>query len=429
MRTRRFARRRPLRRPARSRRRPPGRPGRGIPRHPRRQGRDRPPLRMAVGLGRQRVHAPCSAPRASAGCRCRRRRNTSCCPAADYPWWQDYQPVSYQLTTRRGDRAAFASMVQHLPRRRREDLRRRGGQPHGRRCLHRHRQRRIHLLRTTPIRRCRTGPTTSTTAGATATTTSPTTATGGRCRTASWSTCPTWRPSPRYVRGKLTGYLNDLVSLGVDGFRVDAAKHMPAGDLAAIVDPVTGDPYVFSEVIEGGSGEPDTGGVRRDRRRDRVPLRRRGRQRVPRRQPVQPEQPGRRRCGWAPATRWRSWTTTTPSATAGPSSPTRTAARYALAEAFMIAYPYGVPQVMSSFTFTDPEAGPPASSNGTTNAVTCGSGWACEHRWRTTANMVGAAQRRRPAPGSPTGGPTAPTRSRSAAAAPPSPPSTGPDPR
>ena len=42
---------------------------------------------------------------------------------------------------------------------------------------------------------------------------------------------------------------------------------------------------------------------------------------------------------------------------------------YALAEAFMIAYPYGVPQVMSSFTFTDPEAGPPAAGNGTTNAV------------------------------------------------------------
>ncbi|HWM03935.1 MAG TPA: alpha-amylase family glycosyl hydrolase, partial [Actinophytocola sp.] len=29
-----------------------------------------------------------------------------------YPWWQDYQPVSYQLNTRRGDRNAFASMVQ-----------------------------------------------------------------------------------------------------------------------------------------------------------------------------------------------------------------------------------------------------------------------------------------------------------------------------
>src|SRR5690349_23027063 len=37
-----------------------------------------------------------------------------------------------------------------------------------------------------------------------------------------------------YVRGKLDGYLNDLLGLGVDGFRVDAAKHIPVGDLQAI---------------------------------------------------------------------------------------------------------------------------------------------------------------------------------------------------
>jgi glycosidase len=29
-----------------------------------------------------------------------------------------------------------------------------------------------------------------------------------------------------YVRGKLAGYANDLLSLGVDGFRIDAAKRM-----------------------------------------------------------------------------------------------------------------------------------------------------------------------------------------------------------
>src|SRR5919107_1468430 len=28
-----------------------------------------------------------------------------------YPWWQDYQPVSYQLPSRRGNRAGFAAMV------------------------------------------------------------------------------------------------------------------------------------------------------------------------------------------------------------------------------------------------------------------------------------------------------------------------------
>jgi alpha-amylase len=61
---------------------------------------------------------------------------------------------------------------------------------------------------------------------------------------------------------------------------------------------------------------------------------------------------------------------------------------YGLAEAFMLAWPYGVPQVMSSFAFTDPDAGPPAAGNGTTRPVDCANGWVCEHRWRTTANMV-----------------------------------------
>ena len=36
-------------------------------------------------------------------------------PGSGYPWWQDYQPVSYQLTTRRGDRTAFAAMVRTCP--------------------------------------------------------------------------------------------------------------------------------------------------------------------------------------------------------------------------------------------------------------------------------------------------------------------------
>src|SRR6185312_3588457 len=62
---------------------------------------------------------------------------------------------------------------------------------------------------------------------------------------------------------------------------------------------------------------------------------------------------------------------------------------YYLAEAFMLAYPFGTPSVMSGFSFSSADQGPPASSNGTTTAVTCGTGWVCEHRMRTTANLVG----------------------------------------
>jgi alpha-amylase len=37
-----------------------------------------------------------------------------------------------------------------------------------------------------------------------------------------------------YVRGAIAGYLNTLLGYGADGFRVDAAKHIPAADLANI---------------------------------------------------------------------------------------------------------------------------------------------------------------------------------------------------
>lgn len=51
-----------------------------------------------------------------------------------------------------------------------------------------------------------------------------------------------------YVQGKIAGYLNDLLGLGVAGFRFDAAKHMPPADLAAILKLLDRKPYVVQEV-------------------------------------------------------------------------------------------------------------------------------------------------------------------------------------
>ncbi len=55
------------------------------------------------------------------------------------------------------------------------------------------------------------------------------------------------------VQAKIAGYLNDLISIGVAGFRVDAAKHFGAANLAAVRDQLTlvnGEkPYFASEVI------------------------------------------------------------------------------------------------------------------------------------------------------------------------------------
>jgi alpha-amylase len=52
-----------------------------------------------------------------------------------------------------------------------------------------------------------------------------------------------------------------------------------------------------------------------------------------------------------------------------------------MAVAFMLAYPYGYPLLMSSFFFDDQKEGSSLSG-------TCGNGWVCEHRWRQIYNMV-----------------------------------------
>ena len=46
---------------------------------------------------------------------------------------------------------------------------------------------------------------------------------------------PDLRVGSGYVRGKIAGYFNDLISLGVAGIRIDAAKHMWPGDIGAIL--------------------------------------------------------------------------------------------------------------------------------------------------------------------------------------------------
>ena len=62
------------------------------------------------------------------------------------------------------------------------------------------------------------------------------------------------------VQAKIRKYLQDLLNMGVKGFRIDAAKHMTAQDVAAILNGLTlpggGKPYIFQETIDVSSGEP-----------------------------------------------------------------------------------------------------------------------------------------------------------------------------
>ncbi|GGQ58878.1 carbohydrate-binding module family 20 domain-containing protein [Couchioplanes azureus] len=307
-------------------------------------------------------------------------------PGKGYPWWQDYQPVSYRLTSRRGDREAFAAMV---------------------RACH---AAGVKVYADAVVNHMAGGASTGPGSGGSAYSqyAYPAVPYGdgdfhhcGRNGTddiADWG--DRWeiqncelvdlsdlRTESPYVRGKLVAYLDDLVSLGVDGFRVDAAKHLSAADLAAVVDAVRGDPYVYSEVIEGGAGEPGPeeytgiGAVTEFRYGDVVG----GAFRDGKLSGLR-DLATRMRVGSGDAVAFVDNHDT--QRTGRASLTYRDGAPYALAEAFMIAWPYGVPQVMSSFTFGDPEAGPPTAGDGTTTAVSCGDGWQCEHRWRTTANMV-----------------------------------------
>lgn len=57
------------------------------------------------------------------------------------------------------------------------------------------------------------------------------------------------------VRASIVGYLEDLLSLGVAGFRIDAAKHMVPQDVAAIVAELPAGTVILQEVI-GAAGEP-----------------------------------------------------------------------------------------------------------------------------------------------------------------------------
>lgn len=65
------------------------------------------------------------------------------------------------------------------------------------------------------------------------------------------------------MRQKIVDYMNHLVSLGVAGFRIDAAKHMWPSDLEAIYGRINslssyhgfGDgarPFIYQEVIDFG---------------------------------------------------------------------------------------------------------------------------------------------------------------------------------
>ncbi|MFB7175390.1 carbohydrate-binding module family 20 domain-containing protein [Streptomyces sp. NPDC056254] len=189
-----------------------------------------------------------------------------------------------------------------------------------------------------------------------------------------------------HVRGRIAGYLNDLLSLGVDGFRIDAAKHMPAADLADIKSRLT-NPGVYwkLEAIHGageavqpseylGSGDVQEFRYARDLKRvfqseNLAYLKNFG-----------------EAWGYMPSARSGVFVDNHDTERVGDTLSYKDGSAYTLATVFTLAWPYGSPDVHSGYEWTDKDAGPP--NGGTVNAC-YSDGWKCQHAWREISSMVG----------------------------------------
>lgn len=320
------------------------------------------------------------------------------------PWWERYQPVSYTITGRSGDRAAFADMVS--------------------RC-----QAVGVDIYVDAVLNHMTGvyegvSTAGTTfgeydypglysfddfhhCGLTENDDIEIWDDPAQVRTCELVNLADLRTSTEKVQATLAGYLNDLVSLGVAGFRVDAARHMDPADLSAILERVEGDPVIYQEVLD---PDPPSWSA------DYYPM---GRvtefqysymvSDIFQEGTVARLLPGTEGAVWDAAS-------FLPSEQAfvfidnhdnqrghgggGGVVTYKDGRRHPLAMAFMLAYPYGQPRVMSSYAFEDDRQGPPTVDGEAIHRVygpdglgcsepEAPEGWVCEHRQPMVEAMVG----------------------------------------
>lgn len=191
-----------------------------------------------------------------------------------------------------------------------------------------------------------------------------------------------------YVRGKIADYLNDLIGMGVAGFRIDAAKHIPAADISNIVGRLAGHPYIFQEVISS-SNEPlqvqssqytYIGDVTEFNFTNTIGYYFKGNE------PIK---------NLSNIGVWSGWLASIDAVvfvenhdnqrqqTANIITYKDGANLNNLAHVFMLGWPYGYPKIMSSYEWSNGDQGPPSGA-----ANTCSNGWLCEHRNRSIANMV-----------------------------------------
>lgn len=336
-----------------------------------------------------------------------------------YPWWQRYQPVSYGLTSRSGDAAAFDDMVS--------------------RCA----AVGVDIYVDAVINHMSSQPSGTGSGGSTYTKYeyaglytradfhdpacvidgADYTTNAERVRTCELLGLSDLRTEADEVQDKIVAMLVDFVNRGVRGFRIDAAKHMGPSDIRAIIEKVGAAvgaekaPYFFLEVIDNG-GEAiaateylDAAGTSgsivdvTEFKYAGVGEKFRG---------FFPDEIGdlaefdEESWSLLPSDRAVSFITNHDTQRGGALT-YADGARAELANVFLLAHPYGVPQLLSGFAFdratsAGNASGPPSDDGGHTNSIfaegsnvpSCAAApsaalpgeWVCEHRHPSVAAMV-----------------------------------------
>ncbi|MFI7023752.1 carbohydrate-binding module family 20 domain-containing protein [Micromonospora sp. NPDC049900] len=317
---------------------------------------------------------------------------------ATYPWWQDYQPVSYRLdSTRRGTKAEFVDMVQRC--------RAQGVKIYVDMVLN-------HMSGTGSAG---SGPgSAGTVYGKYSYPNLFNDGSGDSYGYGDFAPCyrriSNWgnkqevqdcelldladlNTADPEVRRKIAKYMNAVIDLGVAGFRVDAAKHVQEAHLGDIINRLRdvpgfgGRPDLFHEVYGDGTipytAYAPYGGVTNfDYQRAVSSAFRDG---------TIAQLGNLPNYGGLTAAQAVVFVDNHDTQRENPTLTYKSGARYYLADTFMMAHPYGRPQLMSSYAFGSVHGqGPPSTSNGTTLAADCtGSAWICEHRNPGVAGMPG----------------------------------------
>ncbi|MEW2301929.1 carbohydrate-binding module family 20 domain-containing protein [Streptomyces sp. NPDC006655] len=190
------------------------------------------------------------------------------------------------------------------------------------------------------------------------------------------------------VRSGIAAFLNKQIALGVDGFRVDSAKHIPATDLAAVVAKLNtttsgATPYVFDEVYPGSTPQPGdyygSGDVLDFTYASKLKSAFQGNV---------SDLASLSSSGILPAADSVSFVTNHDTERNGLHMSYKDGDTYKLANLFELAYKWSTPTVYASWKWTQSDQAPPNSSGFVTDTDCAGGSWYCLDRDTGVVGMV-----------------------------------------